>query len=252
MPAPDGHSAQQARAAIQAALGQTGFCLPGSIVICRTRCGKPRCACAADPPVLHGPYIQWTRTVKGKTVTRRLTQAPNTAPTPPGSPTPGGCAHWPPSSKPSRWKRWPAPKAGPRSPPAPRRRRGPAQPGPQTRTTPKHPNRAKHRETGPLNPAPAPQKHPIAAGQQGFVGGPPKPAGQRHIRAGRPGHEDRLSPRCHRDGACSRDIRWPESSLASRSGVRHAPGLKWGRSLCEARLMEGWDLFGAADSDAVG
>ncbi len=75
MPAPDGHSAQQARAAIQAALGQTGFCLPGSIVICRTRCGKPRCACAADPPVLHGPYIQWTRTVKGKTVTRRLTQA---------------------------------------------------------------------------------------------------------------------------------------------------------------------------------
>jgi hypothetical protein len=75
MPASDDRSADQARAAIQAALGQIGFCLPGSITICRTRCGKPRCACKADPPALHGPYIQWTRTVHGKTVTRRLTPA---------------------------------------------------------------------------------------------------------------------------------------------------------------------------------
>ena len=75
MPASDDRSADQARAAIQAALGQIGFCLPGSITIGRTRCGKPRCACKADPPVLHGPYIQWTRTVNGKTVTRRLTPA---------------------------------------------------------------------------------------------------------------------------------------------------------------------------------
>jgi len=75
MPAPDDRSAAQARAAIEAALGRIGFCLPGSIVIRRTRCGKPRCACKADPPALHGPYIQWTRTVKGKTVTRTLTQA---------------------------------------------------------------------------------------------------------------------------------------------------------------------------------
>lgn len=75
MPAPDDRSADQARAAIEAALGQIGFCLPGSIVIRRTRCGKPRCACKAGPPALHGPYIQWTRTVKGKTVTRTLTPA---------------------------------------------------------------------------------------------------------------------------------------------------------------------------------
>ena len=75
MPAPDDHSAAQARAAIQAALGQIGFTLPGSITIRRTRCGKPRCACKADPPALHGPYIQWTRTVNGKTVTRTLTPA---------------------------------------------------------------------------------------------------------------------------------------------------------------------------------
>jgi hypothetical protein len=75
MPVPDDRSADQARVAIQAALASIGFCLPGSIVIRRTRCGKPRCACKADPPALHGPYIQWTRTVNGKTVTRILTPA---------------------------------------------------------------------------------------------------------------------------------------------------------------------------------
>ena len=75
MPAPDDRTADQARAAIAAALGQIGYTLPGSITIRRTRCGKPRCACKADPPALHGPYIQQTRTVNGKTVTRTLTQA---------------------------------------------------------------------------------------------------------------------------------------------------------------------------------
>jgi hypothetical protein len=75
MPAPADRSADQARAAIAAALGQIGFTLPGTITIRRTRCAKPRCACAADPPSLHGPYIQWTRTVHGKTVTRTLTPA---------------------------------------------------------------------------------------------------------------------------------------------------------------------------------
>jgi len=74
MPAPD-PSADQARAAIQTALGQIGFALPGTITIRRARCGKPRYACAADPPALHGPYIQWTRTVHGKTVTRLLSPA---------------------------------------------------------------------------------------------------------------------------------------------------------------------------------
>ena len=74
MPAPDPR-ADQARTQIEAALGQIGFCLPGTITIRHARCGKPRCACTADPPALHGPYIQWTRTVKGKTVTRLLTPA---------------------------------------------------------------------------------------------------------------------------------------------------------------------------------
>jgi hypothetical protein len=75
MEAPPERGAEQARAVIEAALSQIGFALPGSIVIRRTRCGKPGCACKADPPALHGPYIQWTRTVNGKTVTRQLTPA---------------------------------------------------------------------------------------------------------------------------------------------------------------------------------
>ncbi|HYR61631.1 MAG TPA: DUF6788 family protein, partial [Actinomycetota bacterium] len=27
-----------------------------------------------DPPVLHGPYLSWTRAVGGKTVTRKITE----------------------------------------------------------------------------------------------------------------------------------------------------------------------------------
>ena len=34
---------------------------------------KPRCACHAGPPKLHGPYLTWTRKIAGKTLTRRLT-----------------------------------------------------------------------------------------------------------------------------------------------------------------------------------
>ena len=37
------------------------------------RCGKPHCACKAEPPALHGPYTQSTRTVAGRTVTKLLT-----------------------------------------------------------------------------------------------------------------------------------------------------------------------------------
>ena len=54
-------------------LARTGKILPGSIQQRHTRCGRPGCACQADPPRPHGPYWQWTRKVAGKTVTRRLT-----------------------------------------------------------------------------------------------------------------------------------------------------------------------------------
>jgi hypothetical protein len=54
-------------------LARTGNVLPGSIQQRHTRCGRPGCACQADPPRTHGPYWQWTRKVAGKTITRRLT-----------------------------------------------------------------------------------------------------------------------------------------------------------------------------------
>jgi hypothetical protein len=46
---------------------------PAPWVVRSYACGKPRCRCHADPPVLHGPYAEWTRKIGGKTVTRRLT-----------------------------------------------------------------------------------------------------------------------------------------------------------------------------------
>jgi hypothetical protein len=60
------------RKALADALAEIDGLLPGSVVVRHMRCGKPTCACRADPPALHGPYIQWTRTVRGKTVTRFL------------------------------------------------------------------------------------------------------------------------------------------------------------------------------------
>ncbi len=62
---------QRARAAaIAAELSAVGLALPGTLIQRHVRCGKPRCACHADPPVLHGPYWQWTRKAAGKTITR--------------------------------------------------------------------------------------------------------------------------------------------------------------------------------------
>jgi len=61
-------------ARITAALGETGLCLPGSVKVRSYRCGKANCACHADPPRLHGPYIQWSRRVGAKTVHTNLTQ----------------------------------------------------------------------------------------------------------------------------------------------------------------------------------
>jgi hypothetical protein len=65
---------RRTQAAIAAELAQIGFALPGSLVSRTTACGKPGCRCQGDPPVLHGPYLTWTRTVNGKTVTRKITE----------------------------------------------------------------------------------------------------------------------------------------------------------------------------------
>jgi hypothetical protein len=69
-------SAEQRRAQqrITRRLAGIGFALPGTITRRMMRCGKRRCRCKDDPPQLHGPYIQWTRTVDGKTVTKLLSE----------------------------------------------------------------------------------------------------------------------------------------------------------------------------------
>lgn len=60
--------------ALPAVLTQTQYALPGSLARRYMRCGKETCRCKADPPLLHGPYSHWTRTIAGKTVTRTLTE----------------------------------------------------------------------------------------------------------------------------------------------------------------------------------
>jgi hypothetical protein len=64
---------RRAQQRIAAELPQIDWALPGSVVTRQMRCGKRNCRCKQDPPQLHGPYIQWTRTVDGKTITKLLT-----------------------------------------------------------------------------------------------------------------------------------------------------------------------------------
>jgi len=59
---------------LRQSLADVGFALPGSVVVRSYRCGKANCACHAEPPRLHGPYIQWSRTVGGKTLHRRMSE----------------------------------------------------------------------------------------------------------------------------------------------------------------------------------
>jgi hypothetical protein len=71
---PQGPPFAATRKALAEALAEIDGLLPGSLVVRLMRCGKHNCACKADPPALHGPYTQWTRTVRGKTVTKLLTE----------------------------------------------------------------------------------------------------------------------------------------------------------------------------------
>lgn len=63
---------EQRHRALLAELADLGLVLRGSIASRLNRCGNPACRCKADPPMLHGPYYQWTRKVAGKTVNARL------------------------------------------------------------------------------------------------------------------------------------------------------------------------------------
>jgi hypothetical protein len=55
-------------------IAAVGLFRRGSVVKRFMPCGKAGCRCKADPPQLHGPYYQWTRKSRGKTVTVRLTR----------------------------------------------------------------------------------------------------------------------------------------------------------------------------------
>ena len=55
-------------------IAEIDFVLPGTVIERYTRCTSKNCRCQADPPQKHGPYLQWTRKVAGKTVTRRLSR----------------------------------------------------------------------------------------------------------------------------------------------------------------------------------
>jgi hypothetical protein len=49
-----------------------GLAVPGSVIERYTVCAAPGCHCHDDPPVKHGPYLQYTRKLAGKTISRRL------------------------------------------------------------------------------------------------------------------------------------------------------------------------------------
>jgi hypothetical protein len=90
---------QDRAAAIAAELASLGFALPGTLIQRHVRCGKPRCRCHADPPVLHGPYWQWTRKT-GARPSRGSSPTTSSTTTGNGSTTTAASAPWSPSSKP--------------------------------------------------------------------------------------------------------------------------------------------------------
>lgn len=59
---------------LAAELAETGYLWSGSITRQRLTCGKPACACHGDPARRHGPYAYWSTKVKGRTVSRLLSE----------------------------------------------------------------------------------------------------------------------------------------------------------------------------------
>ena len=53
-------------------LTRLGFVLQGSLSERWMLCGKIDCACKRDPDARHGPYYQWGRKTRGKTVSSYL------------------------------------------------------------------------------------------------------------------------------------------------------------------------------------
>lgn len=63
---------ERARTKLIGLLAEGARILPGSLVERSVRCGKANCRCHAEPPELHGPYIQWSYTRENKRFTRWL------------------------------------------------------------------------------------------------------------------------------------------------------------------------------------
>lgn len=59
---------------LKAALADLGPFRRGTVLCRFMPCGKAGCRCQGTPPTLHGPYYEWTRKERGKTVTVRLTK----------------------------------------------------------------------------------------------------------------------------------------------------------------------------------
>jgi len=59
---------------LKASLVDLGPLRRGTVLRRFVSCGNPGCRCHANPPQLHGPYYEWSRKVKGKTVTVRVTK----------------------------------------------------------------------------------------------------------------------------------------------------------------------------------
>jgi hypothetical protein len=56
-------------------LSHLGDFQPGSVTRVLRRCGKPSCRCAKPKALGHGPQVQLTQKVDGKTVTQTLSSA---------------------------------------------------------------------------------------------------------------------------------------------------------------------------------
>ncbi len=70
---PDPEETRQ-RQELLAEIGRIGYVRRGTLLQRPNRCGTATCRCHADPPRMHGPYWQWTRKVRGKTVTQRVSE----------------------------------------------------------------------------------------------------------------------------------------------------------------------------------
>jgi hypothetical protein len=62
---------RQNYAALKAQVQALGYVLSGTVQKRQYRCGKPNCRCVTQG-LLHGPYDQWTRKIRGKTVNINL------------------------------------------------------------------------------------------------------------------------------------------------------------------------------------